>query len=666
MLYSFNFKIRNGYEFAFNALLKGIYPFRFYGYTIYEIYKYVIKRVDALEEIVPPPVKSASTVIPVANLYNILNKAVYEKAKDYSKKIKVGVERDTVSLDISNKYMSHRELYNDTLEPLLRKIKNIEFKPQESIEVSVKITDENVTEVTDRVVKQILYTLVKESADRKLIAMSLLFSDIATRDISATDALNILDKFQIKNMSKNTVRESFERAVKFTEDMLYQIDPIKNRYVYRPNRQDIRIRKYRRVSPISEISLLGNRGTELISPIHYYKSKDVVSDVKLGIAYNHTDYVSLGYLSCLVGEYRRFLEKQDVKEALIEYPMSLVSEATPEGSKLKTGRVEYAKIEAYMKDLVSVLLDKHSAEKPRPRQEEVVDNKDISSIKNQYVDTTSQEVNKENFKDVSYIPSEVIKGELKETQVFAQIRKNKMKSTYTINRVRKTPRKTARVYKNVYGKKYKDLRFYKRWRYRTGTAHDKIWINPQKEYFLKFEEKENTVEAIISFKAMLDFILFVEQILYVNKDHFKACIPEHAIDRFVDILIEWVTEARPQNEVSDEYEYLVRWCKWLSAGQKNKHINDMALSGYLVLESIRDDMVKYFESRWGGRVVDYGVNGMYIYSKDRSYIDRIRGKKHGSNKRTWGGDMKKEYGISENELIWNVEEERKDNNGRFT
>ena len=165
---------------------------------------------------------------------------------------------------------------------------------------------------------------------------------------------------------------------------------------------------------------------------------------------------------------------------------------------------------------------------------------------------------------------------------------------------------------------------------------------------------------------MLDFILFVEQILYVNKDHFKACIPEHAIDRFIDILIEWITEARPQNEVSDEYEYLVRWCKWLAAGRRSKHIDDMTLSGYSVLEDIRDDMVRYFESRWGRRVVDYGVDGMFIYSKDRSYIDRIRGKKHGSNKRTWGGDMKREYGISENELIWNVEEERKDNNGRFT
>lgn len=666
MVYSFNFRIMNGYEFAFNALLKGIYPFQFYGYAVYEIYKYVIKMVDPVEEISPPPLESASMVIPIDNLYSLLYKAVYEKAKELSKETNVGGERNTVSLDITNKDIIYSEIYNNTLEPLLKKIKNIEVIPKDSNIVRIKVADENVTEVTDRVVKQILYTLVKESADRKLIAMSLLFSDIATRDISAADALNILDKFQIKNMSKNTVRESFERAVKVTEDMLYQIDPIKNRYVCRPNRQDIRIRKYRRVSPISETSLLGNRGTELISPIHYYKSKDVVSDVKLWIAYNHTDYVSLGYLSCLVGEYRRFLEKQDVKEALIEYPMSLVSEATLEGSKLKTGRVEYAKIEAYMKDLVSVLLDKHSAEKPRPRQEEVVDNKDISSIKNQYVDTATQEVNKENFKDVSYIPSEAIKGKLKETQVFTQTRKNKMKSTYTINRVRKTPRKTARVYKNVYRKRYKDLRFYKRWRYRTGTAHDKIWLNPQKEYFLKFEEKENTVEAIISFKAMLDFILFVEQILYVNKDHFKACIPEHAIDRFIDILIEWVTEARPQNEVSDEYEYLVRWCKWLAAGRRSKHIDDMTLSGYSVLEDIRDDMVRYFESRWGGRVVDYGVDGMFIYSKDRSYIDRIRGKKHGSNKRTWGGDMKREYGISENELIWNVEEERKDNNGRFT
>lgn len=199
---------------------------------------------------------------------------------------------------------------------------------------------------------------------------------------------------------------------------------------------------------------------------------------------------------------------------------------------------------------------------------------------------------------------------------------------------------------------YKDLRFGRRWRFKTGRAFDKIWLNPTGE--------ELAVEGKISFKAMLDFILFVEQLMYVNRYFYAASRAVTAIDDIVRVLEEWIAECRPTEELPVEYEYLVRWYKWWADGERNEHINDMELNGLAVLEAIRDKMVVYFESRWGKRVVKYGPDGMYIYSEDYSYIDRIRGKKHGYAHREVNRNMMKdEYGFSEKELEFDVETEQK-------
>ncbi len=71
-------------------------------------------------------------------------------------------------------------------------------------------------------------------------------------------------------------------------------------------------------------------------------------------------------------------------------------------------------------------------------------------------------------------------------------------------------------------------------------------------------------------------------------------------------------------------------------------------------------MVSYFESRWGKRVVEYGADGMYVYSKDHSYVDRIRGKKHGYNTGLVDGRMMKdEYGFGEKDLPYDVDKDSK-------
>jgi hypothetical protein len=75
------------------------------------------------------------------------------------------------------------------------------------------------------------------------------------------------------------------------------------------------------------------------------------------------------------------------------------------------------------------------------------------------------------------------------------------------------------------------------------------------------------------------------------------------------------------------------------------------VNGYESLLSIKNNMVWYFETRWGNRIVEYGPEGMYIYSKDKSIINKIRGKKNQQGNRfTRRGGMKKEYNISHEEL----------------
>ena len=176
------------------------------------------------------------------------------------------------------------------------------------------------------------------------------------------------------------------------------------------------------------------------------------------------------------------------------------------------------------------------------------------------------------------------------------------------------------------------------------------------------DKGELAVEAIISFKAMLDFILFVEQLMIINRYFYGASRAVTAIDDMCRILDDWLIECRPSEELPREYEYLVRWYKWWADGERAEHENDMELNGLEVLQTIVDKMVRYFESRWGKRIVEYGVDGMLVYSKDRSYIDRLRAKKHGyAHRPVERRQMREEYGIDESDLIFMVESEERYN-----
>lgn len=665
MVYSFEFRIRNGYEFAFNALLKGIYPFRFYGFTVYEIYKYALKMVEGVEEISPPPSKIASVKVPIKKLYDTIYKTMYVKELDTATSTRIAADENT---DVNS-----LEIFSETLKDV-----DVEQKIEGSsnstaiMDFGQADTRENKPKTANLVsggaskikTKSVIRDMIKDAYIRRLVVMNLIYSDIATKSIALSEACDLIEKLSSKTIDINSDIELFDIPLSFTEQLKKHADKIKPLGMHKRNRNDFNRHSYRRISLLRETQHLKRKHATPLDKISRYSMDAIVKNTAIeGNSELYKD-VYMNPIEKLLSEYRKFLEKYTVKELAANSTMSVIDNIVADIADYKAKEVESLDAEVYLKELFGVLLTKSGIDKKNHTNSvDREDTKPIDDRSGKQASIVGNDTHKDPVKRIDPV-SPVIKIELKDTHAIVKTRKNKLKSTYTVNRTRKAQRKYACTVHSTFKNKYKDLRFYKRWRYRTGTAHDKIWLNPQKEYFLKFEEKENTVEAIISFKAMLDFILFVEQILYVNKDHFSACIPEHAIDRFVDILIEWITEARPQNEVSNEYEYLVRWCKWLSTGQKSKHKDDMTLSGDSVLESIRDDMVRYFESRWGGRVVDYGIDGMFIYSKDRSYIDRIRGKKHGSNQRTWGGDMKREYGISENELIWDVEEERKrDNNG---
>lgn len=381
-----------------------------------------------------------------------------------------------------------------------------------------------------------------------------------------------------------------------------------------------------------------------------------------------------------------------------------------------------------------------------------------------YVDAVGKEVIKPNTDRCVETPSNEIASYInKLVTPTASVDKLDMHSVEQVNEVDDHHVSFTEVTTEIDSKKYKSIRFGKRWRFKTGEAFDKIWINPEESqltvmanirtdiingfittmnkqvkddvsngfsssaqyrpmytakqlsqntnltdfmaqemitistdfiakyeaaveglsltldeilntvtsvlnavkstYYARYitpytEPKTLAVEAHISFKAMLDFILFVEQLIMNNRFFYAASRAVTAIDDMRHLIDDWLSEQRPEEGLPNEYDYLRRWFSWWADGYKGKHINDMELNGLTVLEQVKNEMVNYFEGRWGKRVVEYGVDGMYIYSKDYSYIDRIRGKKHGYAHRPVDlRRMSDEYGINEFSLPYNMEQD---------
>lgn len=644
MRYTFSFRTNNGYPFAFNALFKGIYPFYFYGYNIYEIYKYTLKSVSGVQEVLPPPKEYADLKVSITALCKSALPFIEDEKKQEIVSNKTG-SANTVS-DIMHRFL-----------------KSVDY-PMDSRDIDInnsKLSGEGEASVSKQTVRYIIADLVKSIGIKRQVAFAMIVSDIITKSLSWGEAASMIYALTNKQITKDNINEVLSRVWK--NAALYN-RPIGGRLshinAYRDNSRNISPYRY--------------RGLESVRPIRKYRYRNL--EIKISIAkhtprmieYGHSEFYSSKnnlfekvYTGLIQPFYRELIEVSRIKDIYNEdfkKQLTKVIDAGISKTAFDEG-FEYKGEEAYLKYLMGVLISnkkeimgKDFGGAEDNRQEEIYTKEILNAWRN-YLEGYA------NKHKGAYTLADTYIKRHKTVQAQSPIRKHKTKNTYTIVGTRKYKRNYVTAHASAFKHKYKDLRFYKRWRYRTGEAHDKIWLNPQKQDFLRFRENEVTVEAKISFKAMLDFILFVEQILYVNRNHFSACIPVHAVERFISILDEWITEARPENEVSEEYSYLVRWCIWFAEGKLSKYRDNLELIGYQVLEEIKNDMVNYFESRWGKRVVEYGEDGMFIYSKDHSYINRLRGKKHGSNRRSWNGDMKREYGISEDELIWDVENERR-------
>jgi hypothetical protein len=160
-----------------------------------------------------------------------------------------------------------------------------------------------------------------------------------------------------------------------------------------------------------------------------------------------------------------------------------------------------------------------------------------------------------------------------------------------------------------------------------------------------------TQEGKIQLRAMLDFILFLENIAFLYRANYIKGTTLSAIEDVEKLLNKWLYEYFPDDEVPEDYVYLYRWFKWFADGEKNRENKN----GYEALYNIIGKMVSYFESRWGKRIVTYGAGGNFELSIDDSYIDRVRGKKHGVvgnsvNRKT----MKEEYGIDSSKIALSV------------
>lgn len=179
------------------------------------------------------------------------------------------------------------------------------------------------------------------------------------------------------------------------------------------------------------------------------------------------------------------------------------------------------------------------------------------------------------------------------------------------------------------------------------------------------------VEAKISLSAMVNFFLFYEQIIYVNKNWLSYINPQEGMDLILKLLRGWILEddgiyvpmgeEEPENLVPIDYVYLLRWYEWYANAELSFNGRNYERTAYQSLMNIRDQMVNYFNEHWGIRSVKYGPDGMYVYSEELSLVNKIRGIKHNDTQAGWQYDtkqIKSEYGIDLLDLIYNLKEEQ--------
>jgi len=169
-------------------------------------------------------------------------------------------------------------------------------------------------------------------------------------------------------------------------------------------------------------------------------------------------------------------------------------------------------------------------------------------------------------------------------------------------------------------------------------------------FLIPYNQEWLAKEAHIPLASMLNFLLFVEQVVVVNKNWYNKVTPKIVRDDVVRTVEMWMFR---DGDAPQAYHDLLRWLKWWCEAEV---VSGQHETGLEAIETVVYNIVRYFESRWGVRDVEYGAEGTYIYSKDYSYVDKVRGKKHGF----LGGPMKtrynmgSEYGISNKEFKYKI------------
>lgn len=190
-----------------------------------------------------------------------------------------------------------------------------------------------------------------------------------------------------------------------------------------------------------------------------------------------------------------------------------------------------------------------------------------------------------------------------------------------------------------------------------GIIADAVEESSQEYYHNKLEPHIKSrllaEEVIIRLSVMLHFMLFYEQLIFNNRFFYAASRAVTAIEDITRRLVKWLNECENEQPIED-YDNMLRWFIWWADGEASANVNNMELNGMDALESIKVKIINYFESRWGKRVVEYGQDGMYVYSKDMSYVDRIRGAKHLLSGQGNKDKMKTVYNVSDKDLPVNV------------
>ena len=692
-MYKFNFKINTGYAFSFNALVKGIYPFYFFGFSVSEVFKYLAKYAH-----------------PVVSSYNI-SKGWADKILSLEDVAKILIESD-IKYDIAY----HREKRAEsTVDVFINEKTSVETV--EEVFRNKKTSVETIGEIQVKA-KKLLVDFLAHTKRERINRFIDLVTDVSSLNGFDVDTVDFKKIISYKTKEVISVLEAGKNAIGSVEsqnsvkgDKLKHLD-ISNS-ITSFEQQYVRF-----VDTLQGVGLSREKFSDFNIAFDAVKprAKMISPCIRRGVAKKKRQY-SLAlvagrkpkkqYVSTLVNiskkerictetrlpvrTHKRLFTEYDkmaefTKKAAHHLDVDAKEILTMFRKVLETCNIsEFFSVDRkYIDSVIDKIHSKRDTEFADSTLSEILSKKEQGTEGNivEVKGLGSKSVNSPEFNTISLegkkVSNSILEGWRKGikdvTSTSVNTHSNRYRDTQPlvpikIGRVKNvSPSVNVRVHGkkgidmpdiSVYKKRHKGLRFYKRWRFRTGDAKDKIWINPQKEDLIRFREKDVTVEAKISFKALLDSILFVEQVLHVNKNHFNACIPLHAIDRFVNILWEWVTEAPPEDFVPDEYINLVRWYTWIADAERSKNMDNVKLEGFKVLEQIRDFAVEYFESRWGKREVEYYPDGMFKYNKDKSYLNRIRGKKHGSNRRTWGGAMQEEYNVSTYQLPYSIEEERK-------